>query len=49
MKITKQQLLKNQKRINREIELEQNGHWTATHKVHKSDKTYSRKKKHKNK
>ena len=47
MKITKQQILKNQKKINREIELEKNGHWTAVHKVHKSDKTYSRKVKHK--
>jgi len=47
-KITKAQIIKNNKKISREIELEKNGGWTAKNKIHKSDKTYSRKNKHKN-
>ena len=45
--ISVDQLIKNHKRINREIELETNGGWTSSNKIHKSDKTYSRKQKHK--
>ncbi len=45
--ITKEQARKSNRRINREIEMEKNGSWTTNHKVHKSDKTYSRKDKHK--
>jgi hypothetical protein len=49
MTITKEQQLKNHKKINREIELENMGGWTATHKVHKNKKkTIHRKRKHKN-
>ena len=42
-KITKEQIMKSHRRISREIEMETNGKWTATHKIHKSNKTYSRK------
>ena len=49
MKITKEQILKNHKKINREIELMDSVGWVAKHKVHKSKKNYTRKKKHKNK
>ena len=44
--ITKEQIMKSNRKISREIEMERDGKWTATHKVHKSDKTYSRKNKH---
>jgi hypothetical protein len=43
-KITKEQIHTGQRKISREIEMERNGKWTATHKIHKSDKTYSRNK-----
>lgn len=46
-RITKAQIIKNHKKISREIELLENGGWTAKNKIHKSDKTYSRKNKHK--
>ena len=45
---TQEQYLKNERKISREIELENQSGWTAKHKVHKSMKNYSRKKKHKN-
>ena len=45
--ITIEQQIKAIKKANREAELEQSPGWTATNKVHKSDKTYSRKNKHK--
>jgi hypothetical protein len=41
--ITKEQQLKNERRISRELELERNGRWKQVHKVHASDKTYNRK------
>jgi hypothetical protein len=46
-KITKEQYIKNERKISREIELENSKGWTAKHKVHKSMKNYSRKNKHK--
>ena len=42
-KITKDQQYANERKINREIELDSNGSWTAVHKVHPSKKTYNRK------
>ena len=42
-KITREHAMKSHRKISREIEMEINGKWTATHKIHKSDKTYSRK------
>ena len=45
---TQEQRLKNERRISREIELENQSGWTSKHKVHKSNKNYSRKNKHKN-
>ena len=42
--ITKEQIRKSNRKISREIEMERDGKWTATHKVHPSDKTYNRKK-----
>lgn len=47
-KITKEQIRKFDRKASREIELMDSTGWTATHKVHKSVKNYSRKKKHKN-
>lgn len=47
MKITKEQLQKIDRKISRELELKDSTGWTAIHKVHKSVKNYSRKKKHK--
>ena len=46
-KVTKKQLYTAMRKENRENELKENGGWTATHKVHKSEKNYSRKNKHK--
>jgi hypothetical protein len=46
-KITQEQILTQNKKISREIELENSIGWTATHKVHTSKKTYTRKPKHK--
>lgn len=45
--ITKEQLLKANKKASREIEMDLLGKWTAKHKVHKSKKDYTRKEKHK--
>ena len=45
--ITIEQQIKAIKKANREAELEQSPGWTATNKIHKSDKTYTRKNKHK--
>jgi len=42
-KITKKQIIKAERKALREIELELNGGWKATRKVHKSNKDYSRK------
>lgn len=44
---TKEQQRINNRKISREIELENKTGWTAIHKTHKSKKNYSRKKKHK--
>ena len=45
--ITVEQQLTAIKKANREAELEQSPGWVAKTKVHKSDKTYNRKNKHK--
>jgi hypothetical protein len=47
--ITKEQLLKSDRRARREADLIDSNGWTGTHKVHKSKKNYTRKNKHKNK
>jgi len=47
--ITKEQVRKMNRKTSRDMELEAKVGWTATHKVHKSKKTYSRKDKHKSK
>ena len=46
--MTQAQIITSERRISREIELEADPHkgFKATHKVHKSDKTYNRKSKH---
>jgi hypothetical protein len=44
---TKEQQRINNRKISREIELENKTGWTAIHKTHKSKKNYSRKNKHK--
>jgi hypothetical protein len=46
-KFTIQDALTASRRASREMELEQSAGWIATHKVHKSDKQYTRKDKHK--
>ena len=46
--ITKEHIRKNDRKISRELELENQSGWVGTHKVHKSQKNYYRKKKHKN-
>ena len=46
-KITKEQQYNEMRKQSREAELEKNGGWTAKDKVHKSEKAYSRKDKHK--
>jgi len=45
--ITKEQLLKSDRRARREVDLIYSNGWVGTHKVHKSKKNYSRKNKHK--
>ena len=46
--ITKEQIRTNERKISREIELEAgDGGFKSMHKVHKSDKTYTRHDKHK--
>jgi hypothetical protein len=47
-KITKEQIIKSRKKASREMEIEANAGWVATHKVHKSQKDYNRKPKHRN-
>ena len=46
-KFTKEDSIKLNRKISREISLENSTGWVSTHKVHKSDKTYNRKPKHK--
>lgn len=46
-KITKEQILTQNKKISREIELENSTGWVSMHKVHTSKKTYTRKPKYK--
>jgi len=46
--VTIEQQLTAIKKGNREAELEQNVGWKSITRMHKSDKTYSRKNKHKN-
>ena len=45
--ITQEQLNKNRRKDSRNRELLEKGGWTATNRPHKSDKTYTRKVKHK--
>ncbi len=45
-KITKEQLRKIDRKILREVELENSTGWVSKHKVHKSKKNYTRKRKH---
>lgn len=47
MMITKLDYLKANRRGSREAELENSTGWKSSHKVHKSDNIYNRKKKHK--
>ena len=47
-RITKDQIVKSRKKISREMEMATNVGWAATHKVHKSQKEYNRKPKHRN-
>lgn len=46
--ITQNQRLKSIRKGNRDAELELTIGWSSKHKVHKSDKQYTRKLKHKN-
>lgn len=46
-KITKEQIIKSRKKASRDMEVQNSIGWTATHKVHKSSKNYSRKSKYK--
>ena len=46
-KITKEQIIKSRKRKSRELEIENSIGWSATHKVHKTIKDYTRKPKYK--
>ena len=48
MKITKEQIIKNQKRISRELEFEISAGWVSKHKIHKTSKDYNRKSFNKN-
>lgn len=45
-KFTKWDSIKLDRKISRDIELENSTGWVCRHKVHKSSKTYSRKTKH---
>lgn len=47
-KITIEDYIKAVKKVDREIQLENNVGWVATNKVHKSKKTYDRKNNKKN-
>jgi len=46
-KITQKQILTSERKISREIELENSTGWTCMHKTHKSKKTYTRNPKYK--
>lgn len=46
-KITKEQIIKSRKKASRDMEVQNSIGWTATHKVHKSAKSYTRKPKYK--
>jgi len=48
MKTTKLDYIKANRRGSRDAELENSTGWKSTHKIHKSENTYSRKTKHKN-
>lgn len=45
--ITKEDYLKANRKGSRDAELENSTGWRSTHKIHKSDDTYTRKQKHK--
>jgi hypothetical protein len=45
---TKFDSIKNMRKVNREVELQNSIGFISTHKVHKSSKNYTRKIKHKN-
>lgn len=46
-KFTKEDSMKVSRKVSREMELENSTGWVCKHKVHKSDKDYTRKTKHK--
>ena len=46
-RISEDQIIKMNRRVSRDESLVDGNGWTATHKVHKSKKAYSRKEKHK--
>jgi hypothetical protein len=46
-RISEDQIIKMNRKVSRDESLVDGNGWTATHKVHKSKKTYSRKEKHK--
>ena len=46
-KITKGQIIKSRKKASRDMEVQNSIGWTATHKVHKTLKDYTRKPKYK--
>lgn len=46
-KITKEQIIKSRKKASRDMEVQNSIGWTATHKVHKTAKNYTRKPKYK--
>jgi hypothetical protein len=46
-RITKEQIIKSRKKASREMEVQNSIGWTATHKVHKTAKNYTRKPKYK--
>lgn len=45
-RVTKEQIISSRKKLSRQLELEANVGWVSTHKVHKSQKDYNRKPKH---
>jgi len=45
--VTKEQIMTNNRKVSREMEYETQDGWKANEKVHKSQKNYSRKSKHK--
>ena len=46
-KLTKEQIIKSRKKTSRDMEVQNSIGWTATHKVHKTLKDYTRKPKYK--